>query len=79
MFSVARDHKGLLEVFKRLSVPDYFLGDPVLRRDGGNIGSVLSPHDVSLMKAVGLLKKILLLLESTGTQKNELGKKKKTK
>jgi len=30
---------------------------PILGRDGGNIGSVLSPHDVSLMKAVNLRKK----------------------
>ena len=47
LFSATRDLKALLEVFKRLPVPDYLLGDPVLRQDGGNIGSVLSPHDVS--------------------------------
>ncbi len=30
---------------------------PILGRDGGNIASVLSPHDVSIMKAVKLRKK----------------------
>jgi hypothetical protein len=30
---------------------------PILDRDGGNIGSVLSPHFVSLMKLVELRKK----------------------
>jgi len=41
---------------------------PILGRDGGNIGSVLSPHDVSLMEAVKLRKKersSLLLLRNT--------------
>jgi hypothetical protein len=40
---------------------------PILGRDGGNIGSVLSPHDVSLMEAVKLRKKessSLLLLRN---------------
>ncbi len=38
---------------------------PILGRDGGNIASVLSPHDVRLMKAAKLRKKecsTLLLL-----------------
>jgi len=69
LFSTTRDRKGLLEVFKRLPQADYLLGKPILSRDDsnsnigsvlspGNIGSVLlSPHDVSLMKAVKLWKK----------------------
>ena len=57
MCSVTRDRKGLVEVFKRLPVPDYLLGDPVLSRDGDNIGIVLSPDDFSLMKVVKLRKK----------------------
>jgi hypothetical protein len=49
---------------------------PILGRDGSNIGSVLSPNDVSLMKAVKLWKKksasllllcIAVLLAATNT------------
>ena len=58
LFSATRDRKGLLEVFKRLPQVDDLLSKPILRDAGnGNIGSVLSPHDVSLMKAVKLRKK----------------------
>ncbi len=48
LFSPIRDDKGLFEVFKRLSPSDDLLCDPVLSRDGVNIGIVLSPH-VSLI------------------------------
>ena len=44
-----RTRKGLLEVFKRLSPGENLLCDPVLGRDGGNIGDVLSPHEVGFM------------------------------
>ena len=40
-------------------------GHPVLRRDGGHVGTVLSPHVIGLRKSVDLWKKkrsILLLL-----------------
>ena len=52
IFIVTWDHKGLIEVFKRLSQTDDLLSESILRRDdcNCNIGSVLSqtrckPHD----------------------------------
>ena len=44
----------MFEIFERLSVSDDLLGDPVLTRDDGNIASLLSPHDVRIMKLVKL-------------------------
>ena len=44
--------KCLLKVFELLKVVEDMVCQPILGRDGGNIGSVFSPHDVSLMKAV---------------------------
>jgi hypothetical protein len=38
-------------------VVEYLKGDPILRVDGGQVGSVLSPHMESLMKLVELRKK----------------------
>ena len=60
----------MLEVFERLPEPDDLLGDPVLSQGGGNrnVGSVLSPHDLRLMKSVKLREKegsSLLLLRYT--------------
>ena len=42
-----------------MSVMDDLVCDPILSRNGGNcnIGRVLSPHDVRLMKTVNLRKK----------------------
>jgi hypothetical protein len=57
LYRATRDRKGLLEVFKRLPQADDLLRKPILSRDGGNIGSILSPHDVSLMKTVKLRNK----------------------
>ena len=36
---------------------EYLKGDPLLQGDGGQVGSVLSPHMESLMKLVELRKK----------------------
>jgi hypothetical protein len=50
-----------------LKVVEDLVCQPILGRDGGNIGSVLSPHDPSLMEAVKLRKKersSLLLLRN---------------
>jgi hypothetical protein len=46
--------KCLLKVFERLKVVDDLVCQPILGRDGGNIGNVLPSHDVSLMEAVQL-------------------------
>ena len=68
--------KCLLKVFELLKVVEDMVCQPILGRDGGNIGSVLSPHDVSLLKAVKLRKEegssllllcIAVLLASTNT------------
>ena len=40
------------QIVKGLPHAENLVCHPILVRDGGNIGSVLSPHDVSLMKAV---------------------------
>jgi hypothetical protein len=61
MFSTVRDRKCLLEIFKGLThVED--LCQCILDRDGDNIGNVLSPDDVSLMKTVKLEKEGISLL-----------------
>ncbi len=71
LFNATRDHKGLLEVFKRLSQVDDLVCKLFLSRYGDtSIGSVLSPNDVNLrvMKTVKLRKKegsSLLLLRYT--------------
>ena len=59
LFSETRDRKDLIEVFKRLSQVDDLLGKPILSRDDSNcnIGIVLSPYDVRLMKTVEFRKK----------------------
>jgi hypothetical protein len=71
-----RDRKGLLEIFKGWSHAKDLVCQPILDRDGGNIGSVLSPHDVSLLEAFKLRKKkrtgllllcIAVLLAATNT------------
>ena len=57
LFRETRDRKGLLEVFlrKRLPQADDLVCKRFLSRDGGNcIGSILSPHDGSLVKALKL-------------------------
>jgi hypothetical protein len=40
------------QIVKGLAHAENLVCHPILVRDDGNIGSVLSPHDVSLMKAV---------------------------
>jgi hypothetical protein len=70
LFSTTRDRKGLLENFKGLPHADDLKGDPILCRDGSNsnVGSVLFPHNGSLMEAVELRNgegSILLLLRDT--------------
>jgi hypothetical protein len=51
-----------------MKVVEDLVCQPILGRDGDNIGKVLSPHDVNLMKVVKLRKKegtSLLLLKNT--------------
>jgi hypothetical protein len=51
-----------------MKVVEDLVCQPILGRDGDNIGKVLSPHDVNLMKVVKLRKKEgtnLLLLRNT--------------
>ena len=76
LLRTAQDHKGLLEVFKRLPLREDLLCDPVLGGDGGNIGVVLSPRVVGFMKPGKLRKKkrasllllcITVLLTATDT------------
>ncbi len=76
LFRTARDHKGLLEVFKRLSPVEDLLRDPVLGGDDGNIGVVLSPCVVGFVKPGKFRKKkrvsllllcITVLLTATDT------------
>jgi hypothetical protein len=71
-----RDRKGLLEILTGLPHAEDLVCQPIVGRDGGNIGSVLSPHDVSLLEAVKLRKKegrsllllcISVLLAATNT------------
>jgi hypothetical protein len=71
-----RDRKGLLEIFKVLPHAEDLVCQPILGRDDSNIGRVLSPHDVSLLKDVKLRKKkiagllllcIAVLLAATNT------------
>ena len=64
--------KCLFKVFELLKVVEDLVCQPILGRDGDNIGKVLSPHDVNLMKVrmkvVKLRKKegtSLLLLRNT--------------
>jgi hypothetical protein len=49
--------KGLLEIFKVLTHAKDLVCKSSLSWDGGNIGSVLSPHEVSLMEVVEHRKK----------------------
>jgi hypothetical protein len=56
---------SLIEIFKGLSHTEDLVCQSILDRDGGNIGIVHSPHDISLLETVKLLKKkgyIFLLL-----------------
>ena len=67
LFSVMRDRKCPLEVFKRQTPCNDLLCDPVLSRDGDSVGSVLSPQ-ISLIETVKLRNKegnSLLLLINT--------------
>ncbi len=57
LFHTARDLKGLLKIFKVSPHAEDLVCQPILGRDGGNIGNVLSPHDVRLMKDIKLRKK----------------------
>jgi hypothetical protein len=59
--------KCLLKVFELLKVVEDMVCQPILGRDDGNIGSVFSPHDVSLMESVKLRKEgssLLLLINA---------------
>jgi hypothetical protein len=65
LFSTPRDRKCLLEVFESVPVFKDLHGQTVLRRDGGHVGSVLSPHKIGFIKPGKLRKKTragLLLL-----------------
>jgi hypothetical protein len=60
----------LLEIFKGWPHAEDLKGDLTLCRDGSdsNVGSVLTPHNVSLMEAVELRNgegRVLLLLRGT--------------
>ncbi len=46
LFSTTRDRKCLLEVLESVPVFKDLHGQTVLRRDGGHVGSVHSPHMV---------------------------------
>jgi hypothetical protein len=70
LLNTARDRKGQLEIFNGLPHAEDLKGDPILCRDGSNsnVGSVLTPHNVSLMEAVELRNnecRVLLLLRGT--------------
>ena len=51
LFRTTRDRKRKFEVFEGLPVFKDLYGHPVLRRDGGHVGSVLSQHMVGFMKS----------------------------
>jgi hypothetical protein len=57
VFNTTRDRKCLLKAFDSVSVFKDLYGHPVLRRDGGHVGSVLSPHMVGVMKSGNLWNK----------------------
>jgi hypothetical protein len=57
LFTTTGYGKRLLKVFKRVRVVEYLKGDPTLQGDGGQVGSVLSPHIETLMKLVEMWKK----------------------
>jgi hypothetical protein len=52
MISTEGHGKFLLKVFELLKVVEDLVCQPILGRDDGNIGRVLSPDDVSLMESV---------------------------
>jgi hypothetical protein len=57
LFSTTRDRKRKFEVPEGLPVFKDLHGQPVLSRDVGHVGSVLSPHMVGFMKPGKLWKK----------------------
>ena len=57
LFRTTRDRKRKFEVPKRLPVLKDLYGHPVLNRDVGHVGSVLSPHMVGFLKSSQLWKK----------------------
>ena len=57
LFRKMRDRKRKFEVLEVLPVFTDLYGDPVLRRDGGQVGIVLSPHMVGFIKLGKLRKK----------------------
>jgi len=57
LLSTARDGDGFLEYLKSSPVLEDLCCQSLLGRDGGIVGSVLSPHEECLIEVVELRKK----------------------